>query len=72
LYFAGKQDAQCQLQSALQDFNAKRSALETMERNAVKSAFVEERRRFCIFIKCLQPVMVLYCITVAIFTLSML
>jgi len=58
LYFVGKQDAQNQLQSSLQDFNTKRLALEAVERNAVRSAFVEERRRFCIFIKCLQPVMV--------------
>ena len=59
LYFAGKQEAQSQLQSALQDFSTKRSALEAMERNALRSAFVEDRRRFCVFIKCLQPVMVL-------------
>jgi len=67
LFFSGKQDAQNQLQLALEDFNTKRSALDTMERNAVRSAFAEERRRFCIFIKCLQPVMVLHGISLVVF-----
>jgi len=64
--FAGKQDAQNQLQLALQDFQTKRLAFETMERNAVRSAFVEERQRYCIFLKCLHPVLVLHHLTRAI------
>lgn len=53
----GKADARSQLDAAIQDVNNKHSVLETTERNALRSALVEERKHFCFFIKCLQPIM---------------
>jgi len=59
---AGKRDVHSHLELALHDFQSKRSALETLEKTAIRSVFIEERRRFCNFIRCLQPVLVLDCL----------
>ena len=47
-----------ELDVAQRDVNDKRLLLEEMEKNAVRTALVEERGRFCHFISCLKPVMV--------------
>lgn len=46
-----------QLEHALNEYNEKYEALEVIERNAVRSALVEEHSGFCYFIQCLKPVM---------------
>ncbi|XP_063169263.1 protein MTSS 2 isoform X7 [Candoia aspera] len=52
----GKGDLQPQLDSALQDVNDMHLLLEETEKQAVRKALIEERGRFCTFVRCLQPV----------------
>ncbi|GAB1601197.1 protein MTSS 1-like isoform X21 [Argonauta hians] len=52
---AGKCDIQSRLESALQDVNAKYLVLEETEKNAVRTALIEERSRFCMFVTCFKP-----------------
>ncbi|XP_074644501.1 protein MTSS 1-like isoform X15 [Tubulanus polymorphus] len=47
---------QNQLDSATEDLNEKYSNLENVGKNAVRSAMIEERSRFCFFINYLKPV----------------
>ena len=54
----GKNDMQNRLDSALQDVGDKFMMLEETEKNAVRTALIEERSRFCLFISCLKPVVV--------------
>ena len=49
---------QNQLDSAMQDVTDKYLLLEETEKSAVRSALIEERSRFCLFISCLKPVVV--------------
>ncbi|XP_033754842.1 protein MTSS 1-like isoform X3 [Pecten maximus] len=51
----GKSDMQIKLDSAMQDVNDKYLLLEETEKNAVRTALIEERGRFCLFISCLRP-----------------
>ncbi|XP_069113554.1 protein MTSS 2-like isoform X2 [Argopecten irradians] len=51
----GKSDMQMKLDSAMQDVNDKYLLLEETEKNAVRTALIEERGRFCLFISCLRP-----------------
>ena len=49
---------QQQLDSAMQDVTDKYLLLEETEKGAVRSALIEERSRFCLYISCLKPVVV--------------
>ena len=49
---------QNRLDNALQDVNDKFLILEETEKNAVRTALIEERGRFCLFISFLKPVVV--------------
>ncbi|XP_036362798.1 protein MTSS 1 isoform X28 [Octopus sinensis] len=51
----GKSDIQSRLESALQDVNDKYLVLEETEKNAVRTALIEERSRFCMFVTCFKP-----------------
>ncbi|KAL5021786.1 hypothetical protein ScPMuIL_000941 [Solemya velum] len=51
----GKSDMQTRLDTAMQDVNDKYLLLEETEKNAVRTALIEERNRFCLFISCLKP-----------------
>uniref|UniRef100_A0A0B7A4B2 IMD domain-containing protein n=1 Tax=Arion vulgaris TaxID=1028688 RepID=A0A0B7A4B2_9EUPU len=51
----GKSDMQQKLDSAMLDVNSKYHQLEETEKNSVRSALIEERSRFCLFITCLKP-----------------
>ena len=55
---AGKPDMQSRLDSAIQEVNDKYILLEEQEKNALRTALVEERGRFCLFISCLKPFVV--------------
>ena len=54
----GKVEARGQLELSVQEVNAKFAVLEATEKNAVTTAMVEERSRFCTLVNCLKPVMV--------------
>ncbi|KAH3775811.1 hypothetical protein DPMN_177217, partial [Dreissena polymorpha] len=51
----GKADMQLRLEGAMQDVNEKYIALEEQEKNALRTALIEERARFCLFVSCLKP-----------------
>ncbi|XP_078337592.1 uncharacterized protein LOC111134024 isoform X6 [Crassostrea virginica] len=51
----GKNEMQLKLDNAMEDVNNKYLALETAEKNAVRTALIEERSRFCFFISYLRP-----------------
>lgn len=51
----GKSDIQSKLENALQDVNDKYLILEETEKNAVRTALIEERSRFCMFVTCFKP-----------------
>ncbi|XP_061582677.1 protein MTSS 1-like isoform X2 [Cololabis saira] len=53
----GKDEARCQLDSALQDVNVRYAVLEETEKRAVCRALVEERGRYCSFVSMLRPVL---------------
>ena len=55
---AGKSDMHGRVESALQDVSEKFLMLEGSEKAAVRTALVEERSRYCLFISCLKPVIV--------------
>ena len=55
---AGKGDIQNRLDNAMQDVTDKYMLLEEAEKNAVRTALIEERSRFCHFVSCLKPVVV--------------
>ena len=55
---AGKNEMQLKLDNAMEDVNNKYLALETAEKNAVRTALIEERSRFCFFISYLRPFVV--------------
>lgn len=56
--FSGKSDIQSKLENALQDVNDKYLILEETEKNAVRTALIEERSRFCMFVTCFKPFVV--------------
>lgn len=56
--FSGKNEMQLKLDNAMEDVNNKYLALETAEKNAVRTALIEERSRFCFFISYLRPFVV--------------
>ena len=58
LLFLGKPDVVRQLEVSLADYSTKYAGLEMLERNAVKTALLEERSHFCFLVRCLKPVMV--------------
>lgn len=58
LAILGKSDIQSRLESALQDVNDKYLVLEETEKNAVRTALIEERSRFCMFVTCFKPFVV--------------
>lgn len=60
IYLLGKPsgDVQARLQASLQEVGEKYRNLEETEKEAVRSAMVEERSRFCHFVTCLAPVVV--------------
>lgn len=49
---------QLKLDNAMEDVNNKYLALEMAEKNAVRTALIEERSRFCFFISYLRPFVV--------------
>ncbi|XP_076470702.1 uncharacterized protein LOC143300712 isoform X3 [Babylonia areolata] len=51
----GKNEMQSRLDVALQDVNAKYQQLEETEKHSVRTALIEERSRFCLFITCIKP-----------------
>ncbi|XP_050397331.1 protein MTSS 2 isoform X2 [Patella vulgata] len=51
----GKNDMQSKLDHAMHDVNEKYKLLESTEKNALRTALVEERGRFCLFISCIKP-----------------
>ncbi|BFZ19245.1 hypothetical protein BsWGS_22283 [Bradybaena similaris] len=51
----GKSDTQQKLDTAMIEVNSKYHQLEETEKNSVRSALIEERSRFCLFITCLKP-----------------
>ncbi|XP_061189761.1 protein MTSS 2-like isoform X3 [Saccostrea echinata] len=51
----GKNEMQLKLDNAMEDVNNKYQALEMAEKNAVRTALIEERSRFCFFISYLRP-----------------
>lgn len=51
----GKNDMQSRLDSAMHDVNEKYMLLEEQEKNAVRTALIEERGRFCHFVTCIKP-----------------
>ncbi|KAM6927293.1 LOW QUALITY PROTEIN: protein MTSS 1 [Xenentodon cancila] len=53
----GKDEARCQLDSALQDVNVRYAVLEETEKRAVCRALIEERARYCTFVSMLKPVL---------------
>lgn len=53
----GKPEAQIALNDVMHDLKNKTYLFEESEKLAVRSALVEERTRFCVFISCLKPVM---------------
>ena len=55
---SGKSDIQSKLENALQDVNDKYLILEETEKNAVRTALIEERSRFCMFVTCFKPFVV--------------
>ncbi|PVD20796.1 hypothetical protein C0Q70_18957 [Pomacea canaliculata] len=52
---SGKNEMQLKLDVAMQDVNAKYLQLEEAEKNSVRTALIEERGRFCLFISCIKP-----------------
>ena len=54
----GRLDVQGQLDSAMEDAREKMHILEEVEKNAVRSALIEERGRYCLFIGCIKPLVV--------------
>ncbi|ESO90872.1 hypothetical protein LOTGIDRAFT_122591, partial [Lottia gigantea] len=53
--FTGKNDMQSKLDHAMHDVNDKYKLLEETEKNALRTALIEERGRFCLFISCIKP-----------------
>jgi len=53
-------DTQQKLEAANLDLREKLLILEAVEKNSVRSALKEERGRYCIFISCIQPLIVRY------------
>lgn len=51
-------ELQKRLEYGLQDVNERRQLLEETEKQAVRSALLEERSRFCLFVGFLKPVVV--------------
>ncbi|XP_071172982.1 protein MTSS 1-like isoform X10 [Mytilus edulis] len=51
----GKSDMQTKLDHAMKDVTDKYLMLEEAEKSAVRTALIEERSRFCLFISCLRP-----------------
>ncbi|XP_052062928.1 protein MTSS 1-like isoform X4 [Mytilus californianus] len=51
----GKSDIQTKLDHAMKDVTDKYMMLEEAEKSAVRTALIEERSRFCLFISCLRP-----------------
>ncbi|CAG2191444.1 MTSS1 [Mytilus edulis] len=51
----GKSDMQTKLDHAMKDVTDKYMMLEEAEKSAVRTALIEERSRFCLFISCLRP-----------------
>ena len=58
LLIAGKNEMQAKLDYAMVDVNAKYLQLEEIEKNSVRTALIEERGRFCLFISCIKPFVV--------------
>lgn len=54
----GKDEVRMQLDSALQNVNARYTELEETEKRAVCRALIDERGRFCAFVTMLKPVLV--------------
>ena len=54
----GKSDMQTRLDTAMLDVNERFHYLEETEKNAVRKALIEERKRFCLFISYLKPLVV--------------
>lgn len=54
----GSGELQKRLEYGLQDVNERRQLLEETEKQAVRSALLEERSRFCLFVGFLKPVVV--------------
>ncbi|KAK3745806.1 hypothetical protein RRG08_030679 [Elysia crispata] len=51
----GKTEMQHKLDASMLDVNSKYHQLEETEKNSLRSALIEERSRFCLFITCLKP-----------------
>ncbi|XP_067651224.1 protein MTSS 1-like isoform X4 [Haliotis asinina] len=51
----GKGDIQSRLDNAMQDVNDKYLLLEESEKSCVRTALIEERARYCVFVSALKP-----------------
>ncbi|GFO34758.1 metastasis suppressor protein 1 [Plakobranchus ocellatus] len=51
----GKTEMQHKLDACMIEVNSKYHQLEDTEKNSLRSALIEERSRFCLFITCLKP-----------------
>ncbi|RUS86846.1 hypothetical protein EGW08_005383 [Elysia chlorotica] len=51
----GKTEMQYKLDASMLEVNSKYHQLEEAEKNSLRSALIEERSRFCLFITCLKP-----------------
>ncbi|GFR82721.1 metastasis suppressor protein 1 [Elysia marginata] len=51
----GKTEMQHKLDASMLEVNSKYHQLEETEKNSLRSALIEERSRFCLFITCLKP-----------------
>jgi hypothetical protein len=51
----GKTEMQYKLDQAMAEVNSKYTQLEETEKNSLRTALIEERSRFCLFITCLKP-----------------
>ena len=54
----GKTEMQHKLDASMLEVNSKYHQLEETEKNSLRSALIEERSRFCLFITCLKPFVV--------------
>jgi len=60
VYHVGRLDARQKLDQVLLSVGNKCQLLEKTETTAVRNVMLEEHGRFCLFVDCLQPLMVSY------------
>ena len=55
---AGRGELQARLDCAMQTVTVKYNRLEEVEMSSVRTALIEERSRFCLFVSCIKPFVV--------------